>query len=239
VRYGKLGWLGSFPTSEAYHRGEAVLLQTSRGLEIGEVLLPALSTAAAVSLTRFPPGSAGGSILRRATEEDRQAAQEAEETVQRLLPLLEAHSPPWLILDVEATLDRCCILHTLPAPTGTDRDPATWFATWQARTGYRLEVLDLSQLAPSVNSSRAAGLRNKAASAVGSASCSSCRTPAGDASQSGCSSGGCSSGSGGCSSGGCSSGSCGRGSIQPEELYAYFALLREHFQEHLSRYPLL
>ena len=247
VRYGKLGWLGSFSAEEAYHRGEAVVLHTSRGRELGEVLLPALTVSATVSAARFPPGAGGGSILRRATGEDRQAAQEAQEEVHRLLPLLETDAPPWLILDAEATLDRCCILHVLPASSGTD--PAAWIATWQARSGYRLEILDLSQLAPPIASPRAGGQRSPAAAST-SPGCSSWRRPAENASPSGCSSGscGCSSTSGGCSSGscgrsstsgGCSSGSCGRGSIRPEELYAYFALLREHFPEHLTRYPLL
>jgi uncharacterized membrane protein YgcG len=240
VRYGKLGWLGSFSAEEEYHRGEAVVLQTSRGWELGEVLLPALTNSATVSGARFPPG-VGGSILRRATREDQQAAQEAQEAVHRLLPLLDTDAPPWLILDAEATLDRCCILHVLPASSGTDPDPATWLATWQARSGYRLEILDLSQLAPPIAAPRAIGQRGTAASASTSTGCSSCRRSAENGSSSGCSStsGGCSS-SGGCStSGGCSSGSCGRGSIRPEELYAYFALLREHFQESLTRYPLL
>lgn len=231
VRYGQLGWLGCFPAPEAYQRGERVLLRTPRGLEIGEVLVPSL----AVGSAPFPDRNAGsgwdGSILRRATPEDQQAAREADQAVRRLLPLLEADSPPWLILDVEATLDRCCILHTLPALAPLEGDPAAWMTIWQERTGWRLEVLDLARFSPPLAASRAAARRLTPAPAARSSACSS------GGCSSGCSSGGCS--GGGCSSGSCSSGSCGRGAIPGEELYAYFALLREHYPEYLPRHSLL
>ena len=232
VRYGKLGWLGSFPAPEAYPRGEAVLLHTPRGLEIGEVLVPSLAAGTAPFSQRNTPPPLGGSLLRRATPEDQRAAQEADQAAQHLLSLFEADSPPWLIVDAEATLDRCCILHTLPAPAQADCDPAAWTAAWQERTGWRIEVLDLTRFSPPLAASRGPARRPAPAPAPSSSGC-----PTGSCSN-GCSNGGgCSNG---CSNGGgCSNGSCGRGTLSTEELYAYFALLREHYPEHLSRYSLL
>lgn len=233
VRYGKLGWLGRFPAPEAYPRGAVVLLQTPRGLELGEILVPSLAAGTVPSSPQRTASPLGGSILRRATPEDLHAAQEADQAVQRLLPLFEADAPPWLIVDAEATLDRCGILHTLPAPAEVERDPAAWTAAWQARTGWRLEVLDLARFSPPLAPSRTAARRPAPPPTPSSSGCSN----GGCASGGGCSSGGCSSA---CSSGGgCSSGSCGRGTLSTEELYAYFALLREHYPEHLTRHALL
>jgi uncharacterized membrane protein YgcG len=240
VRYSKLGWLGSFPAPEAYPRGATVLLRTPRGLELGEILVPALATGTVPSA---PPRTApplGGSILRRATPEDLHAAQEADQTVQRLLPLFEADAPPWLIVDAEATLDHCCILHTLPAPAQVERDPAAWTAAWQEQTGWRFEVLDLARFSPPLAPSRTAARRPAPVSTPSTSGCSSggCSNGGSNGCSNGCSNGGgCSNG---CSNGGgCSNGSCGRGTLSTEELYAYFALLREHYPEHLSRYSLL
>lgn len=212
VRYGKLGLLGCFSTDNPRCRGESVLLRTDRGLELGEVLLPDLPAELAPHSLSERPTS--GELLRIACDSDFAAARAAEETAHRLLRQLDADSPPWLILDVEATLDRCCILHALPPDDANVPDPTPWLQQWESRSGFRLRLLDLSRLpAPTP--------------APMTSPCSRCNSPRLGADD------GCSS----CGSG-CSSGSCGRRDIDPAELTAYFAQLRQRFEAY-SRHPLL
>jgi hypothetical protein len=68
VRYGALAYLGRFGAVDGtrYPRGSRVVLRTSRGLEVGEVLSPPGSPADA-SPNRIPRG---GSILRGMTIQD-------------------------------------------------------------------------------------------------------------------------------------------------------------------------
>ena len=64
IRVGAVGHVGRFTAVDAvrYPRGARVIVRTSRGLEIGEVLSPAADAP--------PQGQSDGSILRRMTIED-------------------------------------------------------------------------------------------------------------------------------------------------------------------------
>jgi hypothetical protein len=213
VRYGKLGFLGCFAAATVYPWGSRVVLQTARGLELGEVLLPDLPTAGPLS-TIASEHLHCGDLLRLANTADLDAAHHAQQIATRLLHQFDTQPPPWLVLDVEVTLDLCCILHVLPP--ADDHDPSSWLADWEARTGFRLRLLDLSQLPPQGAISR------------------SLPTPCSGCSSHTASHGGCSS----CGSG-CSSGACARRALSADELTAYLALLRQRFQEHNRRHCLL
>ena len=69
VRFGAMGHLGRFhsPDATRYPRGSEVILRTSRGLELGEVLAPPSAEDGS--------GPADGAILRPVTIEDRLLAQ--------------------------------------------------------------------------------------------------------------------------------------------------------------------
>ena len=68
VRYGRLGWVGLFtaPVGVVAERGDRVVVRTPRGLELGETL-------SAAGETHVGEATAGGEIIRVATEEDRSA----------------------------------------------------------------------------------------------------------------------------------------------------------------------
>jgi cell fate regulator YaaT (PSP1 superfamily) len=75
VRHGRMRFLGLFdvPDGQAYPRGQAVVVGTDRGLELGEVLCPASERAA-----HFLDNPTRGAILRVATEQDVAAARGLE-----------------------------------------------------------------------------------------------------------------------------------------------------------------
>ncbi|MCS7022794.1 MAG: hypothetical protein NZU63_13325 [Gemmataceae bacterium] len=214
VRYGKLGWLGYFAADGQWPRGTLAVVQTHRGLELGEILLPALSADCQL----HPSGQGSiptvGPLLRAATPDDLSLAHRISQTAQQLLEQLDADSA-WPILDIEATLDHLYIIHILSSPP--ENEVTAWLERWQSQTGHRLRLLDLSRLRSPAPSS--------ATSASATSACSSC----GDA---GC---GCHHAS---AKQGCSSGSCVRGRITPQELAAYFAQLRQQM-ESVRRYPLV
>ncbi len=108
VRYGQMRRLGRFWSSGSerlYLRGEAVVLQTHRGLEPGEVLLIEAEPA-----TPEPDDSSSKArILRAATSEDLELAQRvAKERDARYLSCLRLLGEgvwPFDLIDVEPLLD--------------------------------------------------------------------------------------------------------------------------------------
>ncbi len=113
LRYGVLGDFGRFrPTRPlALKRGEQAVIQTPRGLEIGEVLCPATPRHA-----RFLPNTTVGVLVRPLTSADEPTVQQLtslsqnihEESRRRVADL----ALPLEILDVEVLFDRAqAVLH--------------------------------------------------------------------------------------------------------------------------------
>jgi hypothetical protein len=93
------------------HHGESVVIRTSRGLELGEVLCPADSDF-------VPPPTSAGEILRRATLDDARQADNVRLRAQPLLSqahqLIEQMQLPLAPLDADILLDgQNAILHVL------------------------------------------------------------------------------------------------------------------------------
>lgn len=111
VAFGKSGGLGCFTVVEPLDlvRGDRVVVQTPRGIELGDVLGPATLRQA-----RLIGAQASGDILRRATEDDRsivpQLQQQADELFAASRVVAERLALPLQILDVEVLLDRRHVL---------------------------------------------------------------------------------------------------------------------------------
>lgn len=122
VRYGLMGHVGWFAVAddlagEGLRRGDAVVLRTSRGLELGEVLIEPEAK---------PPGSSARvgedsigrfRVVRRAGAEDFALRDEAErvreERFADCLALIEQEGWPLELIDVEPLLDPTTVLHYL------------------------------------------------------------------------------------------------------------------------------
>lgn len=103
VRHGAMRFLGDFGSEHPaalYSRGDAVIAQTPRGLEVGQVLCPSSPTAVAAI-----PEPTTGQIVRRMTETDQQrvAAIQAEKPRQfdRAASHIAALQLPMQLVDVE------------------------------------------------------------------------------------------------------------------------------------------
>jgi cell fate regulator YaaT (PSP1 superfamily) len=106
VAFGKSGGLGCFTVVEHFelNRGDAVVVRTPRGLELGQVLGPATLRQA-----RLIGAEASGDILRSATSEDQLASRTLREQAERLFEAAQQQAAlvglPLQILDVELLLD--------------------------------------------------------------------------------------------------------------------------------------
>lgn len=115
VSYGTMGEFGRFRPRRALtcRRGEPAVVQTHRGLELGNILCEARSGHA-----RFLPNTTVGELVRRATDADQHLARQHQEQAQalyqagrRLVANLEL---PLDVVDAELLLDgRQAVLHLL------------------------------------------------------------------------------------------------------------------------------
>jgi hypothetical protein len=135
IRYGAMGHVGRFPAlpecDTPFQRGERVVIQSDRGLELGEVLISLDGTSAASdSPTTEPPGRSGTieaspaglserpRVLRMAGPEDLVRSRHAESSRSDRFALCERvlrdEAWPWALIDVEPLLDgRSAVIHYL------------------------------------------------------------------------------------------------------------------------------
>lgn len=105
VRYGQMRFLGEFAglPDQVHPRGQAVILRTERGTELGEVLSPATDRTA-----RFLENPARGEIVRIATAEDLQHSQGLAERQREAFGIcrefIERRKLQMDLVDVEAIL---------------------------------------------------------------------------------------------------------------------------------------
>jgi hypothetical protein len=202
IQYGRPGYVGRYQSALTLARGEKVVLNGPRGIELGEVLVSAndrVSTSAIID---------PGEILRTVTAEDNRQADSLSLRGQSLLTLATARGSdlglPLTFVDIEVTLDGTAILQALP---WSECDATTLLDELAAQSGFSVRLLDLSR-----------GLLEEAQTSSG------CGKPGCGSESGGCSS--CGTG------GGCSTGSCSRGSVKSsEELTAYFADLRQKMED--------
>lgn len=208
VQFGVSGFVGRFRSAEAVSRGETVVVRSPRGVELGTVLGDVVDRFA-----NQLDESAGGELLRPATDIDLIDAASARELGSRLLAAAEGAEQPVAFLDAEVTLDRRgAVLHVLPF---ADCDLGPFLAELSDRFGMAVRLLDLR------------GTPTVSDPPEPKTSCGP------DCGTKDCSSGGCGTGKGGCSTG-----SCSKGKVKSAaELTAYFADLRRQM-EATGRVPL-
>ncbi len=168
VRYGLAGRVGWFATvAAAPGRGEAVILRTSRGLELGEVLKvePSRGRAGEDSVGVFQ-------VLRPADQADRELAREARrlrgERFEPCRRIIEQAEWPLELVDVEPLLDFSTVLHVLPLG---EFDPALVRARFRMSRDFdvHLETPDGAEPESQARPSRRGGCGTGCASG-----CSSC-----------------------------------------------------------------
>jgi PSP1 C-terminal conserved region len=134
IRYGVMSQVGRFTAlpecDTPFERGQVVVIQSHRGLELGEVLIPHNSPSPAHSGGDDPPDRPAGEdsgpapsvdrprVLRLAGPEDLACSDRAQETRPSRFTLcqrvLEEANWPWELIDVEPLLDgRATVLHYL------------------------------------------------------------------------------------------------------------------------------
>lgn len=171
VQYGLGAFLGRFRSEEALVREQRVVLQTTRGLELGSVL----------DVCRTETFGPLGEVVRSAHADDERLASEGQARVRTLLADAqhgaEQAGLPLLFLDGECLLDGTTAILQAIHYADCDADPL--FAELAARFGMKVMLHDLTTAPKSGCSSCGTG-----------GGCSSCGTGGG-----GCSSGSCSKGS--------------------------------------------
>jgi hypothetical protein len=181
VSFGKSGEFGRFASEEplACGRGDSLVIETSRGLELGQVIRRSDPEHA-----RLMGGGAAGRIIRRPTQKDLELRDGLRARGQKLFDDARHRAGylglPLEIVDAEILLEgRQAVLHIL-----------------------RWGEADLKPLTDAfIHSHGLLTLIHDLALPT------SPEEPASDHAEHGCNSGGC--GSGGCGSGGCGSGGCG------------------------------
>ena len=123
VSHGKSGALGVFTSAEplTLRRGQAVIVQTSRGIEVGTVLCPATLRQA-----RILGATSSGPLLRRVTRDDEAKREELAEIGQRLFETSRAWAQrddlDLEILDVDLLFDvRQAIVQFVGKDTDTEK----------------------------------------------------------------------------------------------------------------------
>jgi hypothetical protein len=117
VRYGlTVARIGRFASDEAHGRGELVVIQSHRGIELGEVLVQALVNVTPVG----DPGDAAARVLRTAGSADRERARLAEndrsDWFSACRNVVQSGSWDLELLDIEPLLeDHRAVLHYLAA----------------------------------------------------------------------------------------------------------------------------
>jgi hypothetical protein len=185
VHHGVAGHVGRFRSADGNScvRGDAVVVRSQRGLELGRVLARAESDRAA-----FPDGFVG-ELLRRASAEDVSLAERGRATGLQLCAagerLAAAIGLPLAVLDAEVLLDgRQAVLHVLKL-AACDEGP--WLADLGERQGMIVRLHDLGREATAKDDEH--GCSTCGADGCGGGGCGSCGSEGG-----GCSS--CSSGAG-------------------------------------------
>lgn len=189
IRYGLMGRVGRFlAPSAALERGQSVVVQTHRGKELGEVLLPANPPSPA-DLSAPPNGAC---VLRPTTDDDVTRATQAEADRERRFQLCEQVFRegvwPFDLIDVEPLLDdRRTVVHYLGPH---DLDVSGLLTMFRSAHGLDLVFEAVGRDTPEESS--------PSHSETTGAGCGSCGTEG-----TGCGSGGCGSaaqgGTGGCS----------------------------------------
>ena len=170
IQYGRSAFVGRFAGGDGVPRGNAVVVRSPRGVELGTVLGPVDGRFAAQL-------DEEGEVLRVASDADQDAATAADELADAILNA--ATSDGVTFLDCEVTLDRRgAVLHALPWGE-CQLDPL--LAELSERFGLAVRLLDVSRLGVAVDPPEPK---------------TTCGKP--DCGSGGCSSGGCGSG-GGCS----------------------------------------
>ena len=135
IRYGVMSHVGRFSALRVrdicLERGQRVVLQTDRGLELGEVLIAIAGTSAPAPEGRSDTGPGSGDedrapsvstessrVLRAAGPDDLLRSRRAEESRPSRFSLcqriLQAANWPWELIDVEPLLDgRTTVIHYL------------------------------------------------------------------------------------------------------------------------------
>jgi hypothetical protein len=211
IQFGRLGFVGRFPSALALARGQRVVIHGPRGIELGEVLV---STD-----TRFTGTAAldDGEILRTATSDDEAETLGFDSRGHGLLAAATTRSRelglPLAFVDIEITLEGTAILHALP---WSECDATALLDELATQAGLTVRLLDLSRGGSVAEMPTSSGC-GKPGCGTESGGCSSCGT-----------------------GGGCSTGSCSRGSVKSsEELTAYFADLRRKMEDAgIARTPL-
>lgn len=194
VNHGKSGVLGSFALREPLHlgRGDRVLVQSPRGLEVGTVLCPAT-----VRQSRLLGGKSSGQLLRAVSAEDEVTLARLEAREQELFAagrhLAADMDLPVEVLDAELLFDvRHAFLHLVSGPTSWDAGP--WVHRLEEQFALEVRWLDVASGGPGEEAEEHGG----------------CGKPGCGKAEGGCSS---------CGSGGCSS--CGRGSVDLRPYFAH------------------
>jgi hypothetical protein len=134
IRYGVMSHVGRFPAlptcDQSFERGQLVVIQTDRGLELGEVLIATDSRPASSQTGRDAPTVVGGEdlnslvspatphVLRKAGPDDVSRSQSAladrSSRFSLCQRILDEGNWPWELVDVEPLLDgRSTVLHYL------------------------------------------------------------------------------------------------------------------------------
>jgi hypothetical protein len=135
IRYGIMGHVGRFPASQEFEtlfkRGERVVIQSDRGLELGEILIAVNGTSAATDDRTAEPAAEPGAVtsgpdapndgrrvLRLAGPDDLLQSRHVENARSDRFALcqrvLQDEDWPWELIDVEPLLDgRSAVIHYL------------------------------------------------------------------------------------------------------------------------------
>jgi cell fate regulator YaaT (PSP1 superfamily) len=112
VSYGLLGDFGRFRAGRPLdcRRGDAVVVRSHRGVELGQVLCPATPGHAL-----FLPNTSVGTLLRPATPDDKRAAEDLHRRSQDVFEAAHGRAAelglPLEVLDAEVLLEERAVLH--------------------------------------------------------------------------------------------------------------------------------
>lgn len=138
VNYGHGGFLSKFRSEFAHARGDRVVVQSPRGVEIGTVLSPGSSS------TKGPPLE--GEILRRATDDEESTAMQHRELGERLVVDAQSRAEslglPLLFVDGEVLLEGQSAI--LQAIHWDDCDASELFRELSREFGLHVQFADLT-----------------------------------------------------------------------------------------------
>ena len=209
VQYGRSSFVGRFEALNGLtvSRGDRVVIESPRGLELGTVLCETTFAATLDPAT-------GGTLLRLVEADDERNQQLSEQLGQQILTAGERfaveQSLPLLFVDIEVMLDRgSAVLHTVPWELC---DATPLFVQLSEQFTLPVRLLDLSRTPTVTDPPEKTAKCSKPGCGTSEGGCTSCGT-----------------------GGGCSTGSCSKGSVKSaSELTAYFANLREQMEAQAS-----